>query len=152
MGMKANGGFFKGTSGYQKYKLDIQYFASKIFRKDGHTDYKRIADNREMFYDKSVYQINSVMKQQGYETTIRKSVHSNSKAKFIIVGNSNKQRNVTAIEVTPGSPRHGNIPYVRISTSDLGKFKVINGTKAQYKTDGSENSKLIFRRKSKWTY
>lgn len=28
MGMKANGGFFKGTSGYIKYKLDIQYFAA----------------------------------------------------------------------------------------------------------------------------
>lgn len=149
MGMKANSGNFSKTKGELKYKLDIQYFASKIFRKDGHTDYKRIADNREMFYDKSVYQINNAMKQQGYETTIRKSIHSNSKAKFIVVGNSNKNRNVTAVEVTPGTPRHGNVPYVRISTSDLGKFKVINGTKEQYKTDNSENSKLIFRRKSK---
>lgn len=123
MGMKANSGNFSKTKGELKYKLDIQYFASKIFRKDGHTDYKRIADNREMFYDKSVYQINNVMKQQGYETTIRKSIHSNSKAKFIVVGNSNKNRNVTAVEVTPGTPRHGNVPYVRISTSDLGNSK-----------------------------
>ncbi len=149
MGMKSNGGYFLGTKGALKYKLDIQYFASKIFRRDGHTDYKRIARNREMFYDKSVYQINEAMEQQGYETVIRKSVHSNSKAKFIVVGNSNKNRNVTTVEVTPGTPRHGNVPYVKISTSDLGKFKVINGTKSQYKTDGLENSKLIFRRKSK---
>ncbi len=28
MGMKANGGFFKGTSGHMKYKLDIQFFAA----------------------------------------------------------------------------------------------------------------------------
>lgn len=149
MGMKANSNNFSGTKGALRYNLNIQFFASKIFSKDGHTDYKRIANNREMFYDKSVYQINNAMKQQGYETTIRKSVHSNSKAKFIVVGNSNKNRNVTTVEVTPGTPRHGNIPYVRISTSDLGKFKVINGTKAQYKTDGSENAKLIFRRKGK---
>lgn len=27
MGMKASSGFFRGTSGYLKYKLDIQYFA-----------------------------------------------------------------------------------------------------------------------------
>lgn len=150
MGMKANSGYFSKTAGALKHKLNIQYFASKIFRKDGHTDYKRIADNRELFYDKSVSQINSAMKEQGYETTIRKSTHSGSRAKFIVVGNSNQNRNVTAVEVTPGSPRHGNVPYVRISTSDLGKFKVINGTKSQYKTDGSEKAKLIFRRKSKW--
>lgn len=149
MGMKANSGYFSKTSGTLKYKLDIQYFASKVFRKDGHTDYKRIADNRELFYDKSVYQINNAMKEQGYETTIRKSRHTGSKAKFIIVGNSNKNRNVTTVEVTPGTPRHGNVPYVRISTSDLGKFKVINGTKEQYKTDNCEKAKLIFRRKSK---
>ncbi len=149
MGMKANSGHFLGTKGTLKYKLDIQYFASKIFRKDGHTDYRRIADNREMFYDKSAYQISSAMEEQGYETVVRKSIHSNSKAKLIIVGNSNKNRNITAVEVSPGTPRHGNIPYVRISTSDLGKFKVINGSKNQYKTDGLESSKLIFRRKSK---
>ena len=149
MGMKANSGNFSRTKGALKHKLNIQYFASKIFRKDGHTDYRRIADNRELFYGKSAKQISDVMRQQGYETTIRKSTHSNSKAKFIVVGNSNKSRNITTVEVTPGSPRHGNVPYVRISTSDLGKFKVINGTKTQYKTDGSENAKLIFRRKSK---
>ena len=28
MGMKGNGGYFKGTNGYLKYKLDIQYFAA----------------------------------------------------------------------------------------------------------------------------
>jgi len=149
MGMKANSGNFTRTKGALKYKLNIQFFASKIFRKDGHTDYKRIADNRELFYGKNANQISAAMKQQGYETTIRKSTHSNSKAKFIVVGNSDKNRNVTTVEVTPGSPRHGNVPYVRISTSDLGKFKVINGTKTQYKTDGSEKAKLIFRRKSK---
>lgn len=149
MGMKANTGHFKKTKGALKYSLKIQKFASKIFSIKGHTDYNRIAKNRELFYDKSVYQINNAMKEQGYETTIRKSIHSNSKAKFIIVGNSNKDRNVTSVEVTPGTPRHGNVPYVRISTSDLGKFKVINGTKSQYKTDGAETAKLIFRRKSK---
>jgi len=150
MGMKANSGYFFGTKGSSKYSPDIEDFASKIFRKDGHTDYKRIAKNRELFYNKSIYQINNAMKEKGYETTIRKSTHSASKAKFIIVGNSNKNRNVTAVEVSPGSPRHGNIPYVRISTSDYGKIKVINGTKSQYKTDGLENARLIIRRNTKW--
>ena len=149
MGMKANSGYFLRTNGALKYKLNIQYFASKIFRKDGHTDYRRIADNRELFYDKSVSQISNAMKEQGYETTIRKSTHSGSNAKFIVVGNSNKSKNITTVEVSPGTPRHGNVPYVRISTSDLGKFKVINGTKTQYKTDGSEKSKLIFKRRMK---
>lgn len=32
-------------------------------------------------------------------------------------------------------------------TNNGGRFKVINGTKSEYKTDGNENAKLFFRRK-----
>jgi len=65
----------------------------------------------------------------------------------IVVGNSDKHRNITQILVSPGTPRHGNVPYVKISTNNGGRFKVINGTKSEYKTDGNENAKLFFRRK-----
>lgn len=149
MGVKARSRLFHGTSGAMKFKLDIQYFASKLFNKSGHTNYRRIADNRENFYDKNAQEISEVLEAKGYSTLIRKSSHSNSKANLVITTNYNKNRNITCIEVSSGSVRHGNIPYVRISTTDYGKFKVINGTKSQYKSDGHENSKLIFKRRKK---
>ena len=65
-----------------------------------------------------------------------------------MVSNNNKQRNITQVQVSPGSKRHGNVPYVKIST-DKGIFKVINADKEDYKTDGKEKAKLFFRRKKK---
>lgn len=48
--------------------------------------------------------------------------------------------------VSPGSNRHGNVPYVKISTSDIGRIKIIDSGPSDYKTDGKENSVLLFRR------
>lgn len=86
-----------------------------------------------------------------YETTQRVSTHAGSKAKFIVTLNNNKDRNIQHIQVSPGSKRHGDVPYVKISTSDIGKIKIIDASKEQYKTDGVERAKLIFGRKKKWT-
>ena len=87
------------------------------------------------------------MQEQGYETIIRPSKHATSKAKVIVVSNADKHRNITQVQVSPGTARHGNIPYVKISTNNSGRFKIIDGTKSEYKTDGNENAKLFFRRK-----
>ena len=62
------------------------------------------------------------------------------------IGNSDKDRNITQVQVSPGSKRHGNIPYVKISTTDIGIQKIIDGTSTQYKTDGAEHATLLFRR------
>lgn len=105
-----------------------------------------ISRHREKFLGKTVGQINKLLVQRGYKTTIRRSVHSTSRAKVIVVGNSSADRNITQIQVSPGSKRHGNIPYVKISTTDIGIQKIINGTPEQYKTDGKEKATLLFRR------
>lgn len=150
MGMKASSGLFHGTNGDLRFQLDIQSFGSSnngLFSSMGHVSEKSISKNREYFYGKSASEIASALNEQGYKTTIRPSKHATSKAKTIVVGNSNKHRNITQILVSPGTPRHGNVPYVKISTNNGGRFKVINGTRSEYKTDGNENAKLFFRRK-----
>ena len=108
-----------------------------------------ISKYRERFLGKKVGQIDRMLRKRGYETIIRKSVHSTSKAKVIVVGNADSERNITQVQVSPGSKRHGNVPYVKISTNDIGIQKIINGTAAEYKTDGRENAKLWFRRDKK---
>lgn len=107
---------------------------------------RSISEHREKFLGKTVGQINKLLQKRGYQTTIRKSIHSTSRAKVIVVGNSSKDRNITQVQVSPGSKRHGNVPYVKISTTDIGIHKIIDGTAAQYKTDGNEKATLLFRR------
>jgi len=105
-----------------------------------------ISKYRERFLGKTVGQINKMLQKRGYQTTIRKSKHSTSKAKVIVVGNSSTDRNITQVQVSPGSKRHGNVPYVKISTNDIGIHKIIDGTSSEYKSDGHETAKLWFRR------
>ena len=105
-----------------------------------------ISDHREKFLGKTVGQINKMLKKRGYETTIRKSKFSTSRAKVIVVGNSSKERNITQVQVSPGSKRHGDVPYVKISTTDIGIQKIIDARPAEYKTDGKEKATLLFRR------
>ena len=103
----------------------------------------------EFFLGKSVARLEHELYKYGYETRRRASTHSSSRAKIIVTTNASKDRNVRQIQVSPGSRRHGNVPYVKISTSDVGKIKIISSSPADYKTDGKENALLIFRRDKK---
>jgi len=76
-------------------------------------------------------------------------VYSASKAKIIVTLNGNKDRNISQIQVSPGSKRHGDVPYVKISTTDYGKIKIIDSSPSEYKSDGREKAELIFRRDKK---
>lgn len=159
MGMKADSGLFKGTKGAMRYKLDIQMFASKAmngaFSSTGHVTDKSISAFREDFIGKSAKQIAGDLENNGYETTIRKSSHAKSKAQVIVVGNSSKHRNITQVQVSPGSKRHGDVPYVKISLNNpigskhYAKIKIVDANKSDYKSDGKENSYIFFRRNKK---
>lgn len=105
-----------------------------------------ISKYRERFLGKTVGQIEKMLQKRGYQTTVRRSKHSTSKAKVIVIGNSSSERNITQVQVSPGSKRHGNVPYVKISTNDIGIHKIIDSTSSEYKTDGHEAAKLWFRR------
>ncbi len=88
------------------------------------------------------------MKKYGYETEIAPSSHYKSKAKIIIVKNQSKIRNVTMIEVTPGSRQHGNVVYVRISTNDIGKYKIVSNQE-KYVPGKGDKAKVYYPRRRK---
>lgn len=136
-----NKGLYSNTRGSRS-----AWKKTPLFSSNGHLTEASVSANREFFYKKTATEISRELEKNGYETSIRGSTHANSKAKVIVVGNSDQNRNVTQVQVSPGSSRHGNVPYVKISTNNGGRYKVIDGTKEDYKTDGKENSKLFFRR------
>ena len=114
---------------------------------NGHVTYEGIAAHREEFMGKSAEQIAEMLKENGYKVRIRRSNRDYSTARIIEITNPTKERNINQIQVSPeGSRHHGNVPYVKISTSNEGLITVIDGTREQYRTDGSEKARLIFRR------
>ena len=145
-------GLYSGTHGSSEKPLMVEKSPSLVIRPlflNGRVTKRSLAEYRESFYGKSVIQINKMLEEEGYQTTIRKSTHSTSQAKIIVVINPDKDHNIMQVQVSPGSKRHGDVPYVKFSTTNLGIIKVINSTRAEYKTDGKEKATLIFKRRRK---
>lgn len=139
-----NGGNFDNVT-----KNTYNNCKSPIFDKNGHVTLESISARREFFLGKSVARIEHELHKYGYLTERRKSNSPGSKAKITIIINSSKEKNIGQIQVSPGSKRHGDVPYVKISTKDIGKIKIIAASCNEYKTDGKEKAKLLFRRKQK---
>lgn len=118
-----------------------------IFDKNGHVTFNSVSARREFFLGKSVARLEHELHRHCYETERRPSTHKGSRAKFIVTLNPSKDRNISQIQISPGSKRHGNVPYVKISTSDIGKIKIIGSDSKSYKTDSHEKAKILFRRK-----
>lgn len=139
---KPNSGNFKGTTGAKNAEK-----VSKPLFQNGHVTYEGIAAHREEFMAKSVDQIANLLKKNGYEVKQRPSKNANSTAQILEITNSSKDRNIKQVQVSSdGSKRHGYVPYVKISTSDEGRIKIIDSKREDYQSDGKENAKLIFRR------
>ena len=150
MGAGKHGGFgaTKGQ-GNSILKMNLQFFASKVFEKGGHISEKSFEEHREFFLGKNIKRLQKELCQQGYKTHIERSTHKTSKAKKIIVENGNKEKNISIVQVSPGSKRHGNVAYVKVSTTNAGIFKIISD-ESKYKSDGKEKAKIYFaRRKTK---
>ena len=96
-----------------------------IFGKNGHVAIDDIRSRREFFLGKSVARIEHEFTKRGYKVIRRKSVRFGSRAKIIVTINPSQERNVTQVQISSGSHRHGNIPYVKISTTDYGRIKII---------------------------
>ena len=157
MGMKSKSPHFGSGAGGPSTKTGKSPLSVKtgvshknkqpIFDENGGVTFNRISARREFFLGKSVARLEFELNKRGYETTRRASKHRGSKAKFIITLNSSKERNITQIQVSPGSKRHGNVPYVKISTNNIGKIKIVGSDSKSYQTDGKETAKILFRRK-----
>lgn len=148
-GHNISGGESKRIKNFNKMANIIKKSKKPIFDAKGHVTFESISERREFFLGKSVARLEHELKKNGYKTTRRPSKYEGSQAKIIITLNPSKDRNIKQIQVSPGSQRHGNVPYVKISTSDIGRVKIIAGDSSTYKTDGKENAKLLFRRINK---
>ncbi len=56
--------------------------------------------------------------------------------------------NISQVQVSPGGG-HGSNPYVKISTTDQGIIKIVDGIENTYETDGKETATIIFREVTK---
>ncbi len=154
MGKKMNAKFIKKCSSFglnSNIVIDLMYKIKKIrrpiFTPSGHVTLESVSSRREFFLGKSVRRIQKELNKYGYKTIIKKSKIPGSKAIIIRVLNTSKERNISQIQISPGSLRHGSVSYVKISTIDIGRIKIINSKESEYKTDGKENAVLLFRRK-----
>lgn len=147
---KPESGLFSGTQGAKNMQsLPKKYVRTSPFTSTGHISISSIRNFREHFMKKNVYEIQKMLEDNGYETTIRRSKKKDSNAKIIEINNGSKQKNISQVQVSPGGGRHGNSPYVKISTKDSGIIKVVDGKRKDYKTDGNEKATLIFKRRKK---
>ena len=85
-----------------------------------------------------------MLRKSGYDVTVKNSTKSRSGAQIIKVNNPGNGKNISQVQVSPGGGRHGSNPYVKISTTDQGIIKIIDGPKNTYKTDGKETATIIF--------
>ncbi|MED1919527.1 hypothetical protein P4V64_30025 [Bacillus thuringiensis] len=101
--------------------------------------------NPNQFNGKSVDEVAKMLKAQGYDVNIEASTKSRSGAMIIKISNTGGERNITQVQVSPGGGRHGESPYIKISTSDQGTIKIVNGRSEIYKSQGPEkNTTIIF--------
>ncbi|WP_084139430.1 polymorphic toxin-type HINT domain-containing protein [Anaerosporobacter mobilis] len=112
--------------------------------KNGKITIDDIKSNPDAFSGKSANEIAQMLKDAGYDVTVKASQRSSSGAKIIKINNPGGGKNITQVQVSPGGGRHGANPYVKISTSDQGIIKIVDGIEDVYKTDGKETSTIIF--------
>ncbi|WOO38216.1 pre-toxin TG domain-containing protein [Anaerocolumna sp. AGMB13020] len=125
---------------------DVINGGSDIVIKNGKITIDDIKANPATFSGKSADEIAQMLKDAGYDVTVQASRRSSSGAKIIKINNPGGGKNITQVQVSPGGGRHGANPYVKISTSDQGIIKIVDGIEDIYKTDGKETSTIIFRR------
>jgi len=111
---------------------------------DGKITVSNIKKNPDALRGKSTEQIAQMLKNEGYNVTIKNSTKSRSGAQIININNPGKGKNISQVQVSPGGGRHGPNPYIKISTTDQGIIKIVDGPKSSYLTDGKETSTIIF--------
>ncbi|SFF40187.1 hypothetical protein SAMN04487969_13412 [Paenibacillus algorifonticola] len=88
--------------------------------------------NPNEFNGKTAVQIAKMLSDQGYDVTVQASTKSRSGAMIIKINNTGGERNITQFQVSPGGGRHGESPYVKISTSNQGTIKIVDGKSENY--------------------
>lgn len=129
------GGFFKGTKGSNNISSVME---------NKNISLEKLKENPKVFSNKSAKDIALELENVGYKVEIKASTCSRSGAQIIKIKNPGEGKNISQIQVSPGGGRHGENAYVKISTTDNGIIKIVDGSKDTYKTDGTEKAIIIF--------
>ena len=113
------------------------------FSERGKLDVNNIQGMKNTFRGKTVNQIADILRNQGYDVTIRESTKSRSGAMIIEINNQGGARNISQVQVSPGGGRHGGPPYVKISTNQ-GTFRIIDGSPSDFRVIEQQNAIDIF--------
>ncbi|MGX8796054.1 hypothetical protein ACR6HW_08215 [Fusibacter sp. JL298sf-3] len=142
-------------NGYENSKVSIRLIQNaggggrgegidKTVFKNGNVTAETIGENLEWFSGKSADEIADALTSQGYDVTIRNSARSSSGAQIIEIHNNGSGMNITQVQVSPGGGRHGANPYIKISTSDQGIFKIVDGVASNYLSNAVEKATIFF--------
>ena len=161
---KSTSGHFSGTKGNFVNKgvlteakngsrNPVKEFEAKVsnvkstMTSSGNISASSIRENAGTFTNNSAYVYATALQDMGYNVSVKSSAKSRSGAQIITISNSSKERNISQVQVSPGGGRHGASPYVKIITTDNGKFKIVDGPESEYKSNAKETAEIIFRRK-----
>jgi filamentous hemagglutinin len=111
---------------------------------NGKISVESIKTNPQAFSGKNAQEIADMLTDAGFDVTVNTSTRSSSGAQIIKIQNPGDGRNISQVQVSPGGGRHGSNPYIKISTTDQGIIKIIDGPESLYKSDGLETSTNIF--------
>ena len=115
---------------------------------DGKISLIKIRQNPKQLKSVTPNQWIKVLKEYGYEDISKtKSKNPASKAQIVRIGKQGKGHNVNQIQFSPGGGRHGESPYIKISTTDnQGKIKVVFGKKLITRMRAMKNPPSFLRR------
>ena len=165
LGQAITGGFSLIKLGEEVYngakdlaKNAKDYVEQKFFEGDnqsstifngGNLSVDEVKKNPKVFSGKSVEEIADMLRVEGYEVEVKASTKSRSGAQIIRILNPGGGKNISQVQVSPGGGRHGESPYIKISTtdSDIGIIKIIDGPESKYKSNAVENAIIIFSEK-----
>ncbi len=126
------------------YFDDVSLGAGQSVFKNGNVTADAVGDNLDWFSGKNADEIADALTSQGYDVTVRTSTKSSSGAQIIEIHNNGGGMNITQVQVSPGGGRHGSSPYIKISTSDQGIFKIVDGAASDYISNAVEKAKIFF--------
>lgn len=81
---------------------------------------------------KSAEEVAQMLREAGYDVTVQASKKSTSGAQIIKINNPGGVEILLRYKVSPGVGRHGANPYVKISASDQGIIKIVDGSENIY--------------------
>ncbi len=119
--------------------------AVKSLFEDGRIQLSKVKSNPKCLEKVTAKQWKKILSDLGYEdVSVAKSTHSSSGATIVKIGKQGKGNNINQVQISPGGGRHGETPYLKISTTDQGKIKVVFGKEAEYRHEGNEKATIIF--------